>query len=333
MKVKSKERLRTTKEELQKIFGLVPIICEQQGITLAELQKKTAFGKEAELLAALDRLIMFGVPPFSPADFISVHVDSEQRVYLDFPLGLEKPLALTAEEWTAVQKLVREELDYIPLGKESIEALRGLLGQISTVPALFEDNERYSYQRSIIQEALEDKLQLEFSYQSLSSREAEIRRVEPWLLFNHKARSYLIAYCYTRAQPRCFLLERMQLPEILDLKQKHPPPADITAYLKQSPFFQAPEAGISVRIAFSPTLLSYLKRNLYIKETKDYSGAQALASNWLEASAKVKDSIWLRSFLRGLGPEVVLLEPAHLRESFRKELEAIAIAPCMKKET
>ena len=316
---------------LKRIFSLVPLIYHQQGIELSLLQKMAGFSKEKEVRQALDRLMMFGMPPFSPSDFISIHIDENQYVYLDFPLGLERPLALSGAEWTLIQKIIREELEFITKESAASERLKEILSRFSDVSVSFENDEQVVLQRNIIQEALQESLQIEFLYRSLSSKEAEIRRVSPWLLFENKGMSYLVAYCSTRAAPRCFLLERMQNIELLDIKQENLPSQDLSIYLQNSPFFQKKPKGFTVKLAFAPDLLANLRLLFSLENVRPWTGKQKKAigkpscSSWLQAVCKIQDSIWLRSILRGLGAEIILLEPAHLRETCKNELEEITL--------
>ena len=335
----------STPQNLGRIFSLVPLIYNKQGIELHKLQELAGFSGTEELLRSLERLMMFGAPPFSPSDFISVHVDDRERVWLDFPLGLERPLALSSAEWAAIQKLIRKELEFLTQEDPISESLRELLARIGDVPIAFETDEQFLSQRNIIREALADKLQLEFLYRTLSSKEAELRRVDPWLLFKSNGISYLIAYCHTRAAARCFLLERMQALEILEWKQEKQLPEDINIYLENSPLFPKEPKGFSIKIAFAPELLAHLRLLFHLQniepffdlkkakgkktsKSKDFSSrakAKTLEKQYLTASCKIQDSIWLRSVLRSLGTEIILIEPAHLRESYLKELETLPI--------
>ena len=334
-------------QKLQRIFSLVPLVYSKQGIELHKLQELAGFESPEELLHSLGRLMMFGAPPFSPSDFISVHVDDRERVWLDFPLGLERPLALSSAEWTAIQKLIRKELEFVAQEDPISESLRELLARLGDVPIAFETDEQFLSQRNIIREALADKLQLEFLYRTLSSKEPELRRVDPWLLFKNNGLSYLIAYCHTRAAARCFLLERMQNLELLEWQQEKLAPKNINEYLENSPLFQKEPKGFNIKIAFTPELLANLRLLFHLHNIKPYeikkqkgkSGRLGKASDrerqnpktenskvqWLTAQCKIQDSIWLRSVLRSLGTEIILLEPTHLRESYLNELATLPI--------
>ena len=205
--------------------------------------------------------------------------------------------------------------------------LRNVLGRLSEVPIDFEADDLVGFQRNLIEEAMQDKLQIEVSYLSLSAKQGELRRLEPWLLFTHSDITYLLAYCYTRQAARCFRLERMQDLQILEEKQQHPIPEDLAEYLSSSSLFQKELHGFQAKVAFAPELLAKLRCLLRLSHIQPWRQSRygLSYSSWLSASCKVQDSIWLRGVLRSLGASVILLAPAHLRQSYCQELDEIAV--------
>ncbi len=314
-----------TIHNLRQLFSLVALIHANQGIEMERLASLAGFQSQKELQKALERLMMFGIPPFSPADYITVYIDENRRVMLDFPLGLERPLALTAAEWGALQRLLRQELQFIQSGDMVSDQLAKLISRLAPIPVEIENNDIVQSKRLLIQEALQDRLQLEFYYRTLSSQQPELRRVDPWALFQQRGSSYLIAFCHTRQAARFFHLERMQNIEILLLEQENAPPKNLRELIKNSPLFQENPSGFSIRIAFSPQLRSALELHLQLKDLGQWQEAGTAQKGWLTAKSKVQDSIWLRMLLRSLGPQIVLLSPRHLQESCLQELEQIRL--------
>ncbi|MEQ9364214.1 MAG: WYL domain-containing protein [Leptospirales bacterium] len=332
-----------TGRNLRRIFSLVPLIFNNQGLTLKELQKLSGSASMKQLRQDLDRLMMFGVPPFSPSDLITIYIDDESRVTLDFPQGLEHPLALTPAEWATVQKLITRELEFQATtgGAGDEDTLRDILKRISIVPVELETSDTVRTKRTLVQEALasnesgadeEEACQLEFQYRTLSSQEAEVRRLDPWALVKHNGVSYLIGFCHTREAPRFFHLERMEQIELLDLPREHEPPANLQDLLRASPIFQEQPDGFTVELAFAPDLRAALERTLRLTDVQACAGTTGAGdaswrcpSHWLRGKCKVPESLWLRSILRGMGPSVVILGPEHLRQSYRRELDAFPL--------
>ncbi len=315
--------------KLKRLLDLIPLLFENQGIALADLQTLAGFQKRSDLIEGLSKLLMMGVPPFSPADFIDVFWDNEDRVYLEFPQGLDRPLALTPGEWAAVQKVLARQGEVVEAGQKS-GVLNGLFARFSSVPILDEKSDPFQSKRALVEEALADRSQIEFLYRTLSSPEPEIRRVDPWILFSHRGVTYLIAYCYLREAPRHFHLERMEDVEILAVAQTTTPPTDLSAFMKQSPIFNPEPAGFTVRLAFAPALRSPLEQFFRLRTTGPFSAPDAegpenaaFFAGWLEGQCKVRESIWFRATLRSLGPGTLILSPAHLRSAYLADLARI----------
>lgn len=343
-------------EKLKRLLDLIPILHANPGISLAELKDLAGFRRRSELVEGLNKLMMMGVPPFSPADFIDVYLDDEDRVYLEFPQGLERPLALTPSEWAAVQWVLDREQGALGAGQKARE-VGGLIARFSAVPVADESGDPFQSKRELVEEALEDILQIEFKYRTLSSREPEIRRVDPWLLFQHRGVTYLIAYCYLRQAPRHFHLERMEDVEILDVEQTTRAPDDLDEFMKNSPIFRATPAGFTVRLAFAPALRPALEQFFRLNtlgpfEPDEVAGGPADVSNeaapetdapaggapassapstrdyfrdWLVGECKVQESIWFRTTLRSLGPGSLILAPTHLRLAYAEDLDRIEV--------
>ena len=319
-------------DKLKRLLDLIPLLHANQGITLTELKSLAGFRRRADLIEGLEKLMMMGVPPFSPADFIDVFWDDEDRVYLEFPQGLERPLALTPGEWAAVQKALAREREVVGAGRKARE-VSGLMGRFSAVPVVDEDTGPFQSKRALVEEALNDRLQIEFHYRTLSSPEPEIRRVDPWLLFQHRGVTYLIAHCYLREAPRHFHLERMENLEILDVAQTTGAPADLPELMKDSPIFRDRPIGFTVELAFRPELGAPLEQYFRMETLGPFipdathpheaSAAREYFAGWLKGRCKVQESIWFRATLRSLGPGTLILSPAHLRETYRQDLERI----------
>ena len=309
-------------ENLKRLFSLIPILHHNQGIHIEELWKKSKFSSLSELKNSLDQLMLFGALPFSPSDFISIYIDEEERIFLDFPLGLEKPLALSSREWFFLQKLVRKKLEFFDQKDVNTEALLSLLNQLSSVPIDFQLDEEYKVEKNLIQEAILDTFQIEFLYRTLNSKKSELRRIDPWFLFRIQERIYLIGYCHTRKAERCFLLERMCNLYVLNLKQEY---TDENKDLRQkflsgNSIFQKELNAFEIEFAFPKERINTIKRIFTFYKTESYE-----VQNYLKAKAKVQDQIWLRNTLRSLGKSIILLSPSWLQKSFLDDLKKVSI--------
>ena len=321
---KNHMKRKQTTESLGRLLNLVPLLSANPGIHLEELRRISGMATIKELRENLEKLLMFGRPPFSPLDFIEIYIDDEDHVDLKFPQGLDRPLALTPAEWAAVQKVIARELEFQRAGQRASSHLRNILNRLSEVPVSYEEAGPFQNKRDLVEEALQDRQQIEFLYRTLSSREAEIRRVDPWALFQHRRVTYLIGHCHLRRDARYFHLERMENIEILDVEQTSEQPKDLAEFMRQSPIFLDNPPGFTASLAFAPQLRGALELYFKIFNVSPAPDSTGTPEGWFRADCKVTESIWFRATLRSLGPDVMILEPQHLRSSYLEELEEIA---------
>lgn len=304
--------------DMKRILSLIPTLTANPGIRIADLQKLSGYKSKKKLQTDLEKVLYFGRPPFTPADYIDIYID-EDRVFLELPQGLDRPLELTVDEWAMVQNLITQTLEFYTRERGDQRELASILEKMTRVPLAL-DYGPYTRKRSLLLRAIEENKQAEFHYQSLSAPRAEIRRIDPWAVFSHHGSIYCLGYCHTRRSSRIFHLERMEHLEMLDAAQEERP-AGVRAHLEQSAVFQKADSGFSARIALRDSVEGSLTGILPLRQIVPARGRP----EWKEAQVKVRDSLYFRSVLRGYGPLVEILEPEHLRRSFISDLRQIPL--------
>lgn len=321
-------------KNIRKVFALVPLIYNNQGITINELIRLGGYKNRTELQNDMDRLLMFGIPPYSPSDFILLTIE-EDKVFLDFPHGLERPLDLNSREWSVLQKIIQADRDYQTTNTINSVIADDLLQKITSIPLMVSNAGFYTMQKNLIKEALEDQLQINFLYSSLSSKEPELRRIDPWVIFDHKKSSYVMGFCHTRMEPRSFLLDRMMEIEILDLGIKMVCPQNITQVILKTSIFDTSPMGFLVKLAFHKSLTRHLKLILDIENIESLKKTKHIHNSdiWLQGSAKVRSSLWLLEIVAGLGDSIIILEPEFLREKLCDKLNNLTIPESIKNDS
>jgi predicted DNA-binding transcriptional regulator YafY len=264
---------------------------------------------------------MFGKPPFTPADFIDIYIDDDEKVYLTFPQGLDRPLDLTAEEWNEVHLAVTRAIASKSQSQNNLELLQSLLNKFSSVPLDLAGTRPFESRYNLIKEALDENLQIEFKYRSLSSRESEVRRVDPWTLFINNGNAYMIGFCHLRDASRYFHLERIEDPLILDLEIENSPPDDLDSLIQHSPVFNGNQGGISVQAAFRKEVTGQASRIFKLNRVDPMKMKNGVI--WYKADIRVPDRFWFYSVMKSFGPQACILGPDHIRESFLLELKQI----------
>lgn len=303
--------------DMKRILSLIPVLTANPGIRLADLQKLSGYQSKKKLQQDLEKVLYFGRPPFTPADYIDICIE-EDRVFLELPQGLDRPLELTIDEWALVQNILTQTLEFYTRERGSKE-LVSILEKMTRVP-LSLDYGPYTRKRSILLRCMEEHKQAEFHYKSLSALEAEIRRIDPWVVFSHHGSIYCLGYCHMRRSPRIFHLERMEHLEMLDAAQVARP-AGVREHLDKSIVFHSQDSGFSAGIAFEAAVEGSLAGVLPLRQIEAMKGR----SGWKQAQVKVRDSLYFRSVLRGYGPMVEILTPEHLRLSFISDLRQIPL--------
>ena len=314
---------RSVQDDIIKLRNLVPIINANQGISIDELLKISGFASEKDLVNAINDMIFFGVPPFTPGDFIDIEIDDERKVYLYLSQGLDRPLALTAAELALLHTILLKEEEVHGSQQNPSGLLRKIIAGIAG-PTHSESNHRHRNRREIIDEALKQAKVLGFTYRSISSKEPEIRTVDPWVMITNRGYTYLIGHCHLRGSARSFHLERMEAISIVDQPRTTAPPDDLREIVDGLRLFDNRQAGFTVELGFAPDLQWPLQHRFGV-ELMPQGDAPGLPTGWKRGSCKVRESLWFRNEIRGFGDMVVILSPEHMRQSYLEELDELPI--------
>jgi len=170
-----------------------------------------------------------------------------------------------------------------------------------------------------IQGALVHRRRLRLRYYSMSRDEVTDRRVDPYHLTLHAGGFYLVGYCHLREAVRIFAVERIRECEGLTAGFERPEAFDVDKYLESAWGIIRGEV-ITVKVLFARSLARYIRERLWhpTQKLRDRDGGQ------LEMTLQVADTLEVRRWILGFGPEAEVLEPATLREALRLEAEALA---------
>src|SRR5512137_992144 len=110
------------KHRIQRILTLIPYLRDHPGVRLEELEEFCG-APAAEILGDLNRILLCGVPPYLPDDYIGVYVD-DGKVDIRFAEHFKRPVRFTLPEALAL-KLAIESLP--PGGDAAYKDARRLL--------------------------------------------------------------------------------------------------------------------------------------------------------------------------------------------------------------
>ena len=180
---------------LERMLALVPWILGHPGTTIPELAARFEID-EQELERDLELLPMCGLPPYTADRLIDVWVADDGAVFLRLAEYFERPLRLTPAEGVALVAAGRALLAVPgadsdgPLASalDKLEHALGARGGVAVDVSGSGNLER-------LQQAVQDREQLEIEYYSFARDEMTTRVVDPSRVFHAFGEWYLAAYC------------------------------------------------------------------------------------------------------------------------------------------
>ncbi len=157
--------------------------------------------------------------------------------------------------------------------------------------------------------------------------ETTTRRVDPYNLWSHRGKPYLIAYCHLREAIRTFALPRMISADPTDATFEVPPDYSFDAFVSDRFRIMNEGPPETVRIWFAPEVALYVgERVWHPTQTLDEDDDGSLTLT-MTVAGLVEVASWVLSF----GPRAKVLDSSHLRtavsEQLRETLDRYAGAP------
>lgn len=206
---------------LRRLLAIIPLLQRRGGISKQELQETLGISKR-ELEGDLNAILLCGVPPYLPSDYISVFIDGDW-VTVDHARHFARPARLTLREALAL-RLAIERLPLAedgPMADAAIELLDALdrlmpkqQGKIADLEGRIEAPKAQDMgdKLSLIDAATASRTALELTYYSASSEKVSRgRRVLPYGRGDAFGNQYLVAHCEQSEPPgvRSFRLDRI----------------------------------------------------------------------------------------------------------------------------
>jgi len=208
-----------TLDRLNDLLTLIPYFKKYGSIGPKRLAKRLGV-KEKDLHRTLDNILMCGVPPYLPDDYITA-VEEEGKITLDFCDHFRRPLRLTAPEAMAVQGVVEGLPEQkTKEGKAAVKSLKDKLANLSGRPGKVEKAEKAEgcAKKGIvslrpapaavgsrilaIEAVIASKIAVKIVYYNFTRDEFTERTVYPLELVEHRDNWYLVAYCTLRSRTR-----------------------------------------------------------------------------------------------------------------------------------
>jgi proteasome accessory factor C len=195
-------------EQLQRVLAMVPWLATHRGARKDEVAARFRITRE-QLEQDLALVMMVGVPPYSPGDYISVEYEGD-TVDVWLAPYFTRPLRLSAAEGLALlaggRTLLRVE------GSDPEGPLATALAKLEDALGTSEVTVELDVPPALpaLREAAEAGRTLEIDYWSAGRDELTTRRIDPGPPFFAVGEWYSDAYCHLRGEPRMFRVDRIR---------------------------------------------------------------------------------------------------------------------------
>jgi proteasome accessory factor C len=286
--------------EIQRILALVPWIVAHPGAPKAEIAQR--FGIPVEQLEAdLELVLMIGVPPYSPGDYLDVFEDDEGRVTIQLADYFRRPLRLTPAEGLALLAAGRALLA-VP-GSDPQGPLATALDKLEhalELPGLVVDVGEPA-QLAPIRDAVGSHERVEIEYWSAGRDEVTTRRIDPEVVFFATGAWYVGAYCHRARDERMFRVDRIR--SVKATGERFEPGA--TGF-ETGEVYSPRSSDLRVTLHLAPAAA-------WVAEAYPTESVTERGDGSLEIVLAVSERAWLERLLVRLGRDARVVAPPELR--------------------
>ncbi len=270
-----------------------------------------------ELTGAIYEILMCGLPPYTPSDYVSAWVE-DGSVGVSNADFLRRPLGLTVAEAVSIKVMLDDFMRQSPGVFEDAaatlsEKLHNLIarraggGTGAPQPAA---------KMVAIEAGLGQSRLVEISYYSRAEDALAWRKVEPLAVVDIDGVWYLVAFCRLRSAERAFRIDRIREARLLD--ERFSPRKDfrIDDYRRSEMFFPTGnETRVTVRFGRESAR--------WARERFGDNVAADGPDGSVTCEFPVADFAWMSDLVTEFGGDARIIEPAEAVEAHRKRLEAV----------
>jgi len=286
--------------EVQRILAIVPWIVANPGASKEEIA--TRFGMTLEQLDEdLLLVLMIGVPPYSPGDYLDVDDDGE-FVTIRLADQFSRPLRLTPAEGLALLAAGRTLLAVPGSDPEGplATALTKLEGALELPNVVVQVGEPTFL--AAVRDAAARGERVEIDYWSAGRDDLTTRRIDPALAFFAMGEWYVSAYCHRANGERMFRVDRIRALRATG-EQFEPAPGEEIAEVF-TPAADDPRVTLELDASAAWVADAYPAESITTR-----------SDGTLEVELAISEPAWLERLLVRLGPEARVLRPESARRA------------------
>jgi len=287
---------RMAGSEVQRILALVPWIVAHPGTAKAEIAERFGLSTD-ELDEDLGLVLMIGVPPYSPGDYLDVEEDDDGHITIRLADPFRRPLRLTPAEGLALLAAGRALLA-VP-GSEPDGPLATALRKLEAaldLPDLVVEVGAPGHLDEIRAAAAHDE-RVEIDYWSAGRDEMTTRRIDPSVVFYALGAWYVGAYCHRANAERMFRVDRIRG---LRRTGEHfePAPSELESGEVYNPHPDDPTVTLRLAPAAS-----------WVAEAHPTRSVTERADGFVDVTLTVSEPAWLDRLLLRLGSDAEVIDP------------------------
>lgn len=303
-------------ERVERLLSIVPYVVRHPGVTLGELSRLFGVGEDA-LAQDLRVVLLTGVPPFGPGDYIDVTFE-EDRVWIGLAEPLTRPVRLTPDEGLALYLRGAAVMgspglvEAAALGS-ALEKLRAGLGDdLASLPVAAEGSPRPSGPLDAIRRAAAELERVEIEHYSYARDEVTTRTIDPEQVFAQLGAWYVAAWDGLADEERLFRIDRIRAVKPTGERFE---PRGLRGLGRE--LYSPGEGDVRARLRLGPAA-RWVAEYYHVEEVREAGGA-------LEVTIPTGDLAWLSKLLLRLGGDAEVLEPDELATR-RRDLAAATLA-------
>ncbi|MCZ6603297.1 MAG: WYL domain-containing protein [Planctomycetota bacterium] len=314
-------------EEMRGVLNLISYLRKRPGAELGEIARFLRC-TEKEVEQYLRRVILCGVPPYYPHDYIGVHRDGE-KITLSFGAHFRRPLRLTLPEALSLAAVLQQHLARSSAPHE--EAIQSLLEKLEDMLSSGDQATLKSLVRRVavqegrgmvgprieqIEKAIAETKVLELEYYSPRSRALSRRKLRPYSVIYQGGDWYLAAHDVRKRQVQSFRVDRIKSIQVLeetftvpeDFRPEDYRPRDLYEPLKRR---------VKAEVRFSPSIAPWIREGTPERNLKEQKDGSVIVTIYAETTE------FLISWVLQYGDAAEILQPTELRRCLAEQLDGL----------
>jgi proteasome accessory factor C len=313
---------------LRRLLSIIPLIRRREGISIQELQSTLGVSKR-ELHGDLNAIMLCGVPPYLPNDYISVFIDGD-HVTVDYADHFAQPARLTLPEALALRLAIArlaipEESELYEASIDLLEALDHLVTgeNMASLEGRIEapQFEEMDTRLTTIDQAQRERRPVDIDYYSASTDRISTRRVHPYGHGDKHGNHYLVAHCEQADGQRTFRLDRISSIRAVEDAPHYALPDGFDLHETLAKIGPKPGEAQTVRFRVDAANARYAREDFSDQRIDDAAAGDVV----VELSAGSLP--WAASKVLLYGEQAEMLEPREAREVVQDRLRAFLDQP------